>query len=60
MFGLWQKQSDIGHALKNIVAMDGVRGECYLVVDFHVFTSHVLIVYPQAVLHFKVLFMDLP
>lgn len=23
-----QKQSDIGHALKNIVAMDGVRGEC--------------------------------
>jgi hypothetical protein len=22
-----QKQSDIGHALKNIVAMDGVRGK---------------------------------
>lgn len=28
VLGLLQRQSDIGHALKNILAMDGVRGEC--------------------------------
>lgn len=27
---LSQKQNDIGHALKTIVAMDGVRGECWI------------------------------